>query len=579
RANRLAHRLIELGVKPDTRVVLCVERSPAMVVGLLAILKAGGAYVPLDPAYPSERLAHILADAAPMIVLADAAGQAVLGEAALALQPVLDPNQLPSLAHTNPSVLDLTARNLAYVIYTSGSTGTPKGVMIEHAQASNFLCWAIKTFSPAQTRHTLFATSINFDLSVFECFVPLVQGSTFHLVDDALALLNYSQPVSLINTVPSAVQSLLEHRASLSSVATINLAGEPLTEPLIERIFEQSSVQRLCNLYGPSESTTYSTWLSIQRGEPLVESIGRPIANTQVYLLDTYGQPVPLGAVGEIYIGGAGVARGYLNRPELTAERFVPNPFLGAPDARMYKTGDLARYRPDGNLAFVGRGDQQVKIRGYRIEPGEIEAVLQRHPAVAQAAVIARENRLGDKQLVGYVVLGDTSHQSDFAEEANQVDEWQSVYDAYYSHEQDYPFGEDFSVWKSSYDSQPIPLSAMQAWRADAVERIRALQPRRVLEIGVGTGLLLAHLAPHCEAYWGTDFSAPSIETLRAQLAQQPELASHVQLRTQAAHITEGLPSGYFDTIVINSVVQYFPSASYLMEVVRQAMDLLVPGG
>ncbi|WP_237574161.1 class I SAM-dependent methyltransferase, partial [Mycetohabitans sp. B7] len=180
---------------------------------------------------------------------------------------------------------------------------------------------------------------------------------------------------------------------------------------------------------------------------------------------------------------------------------------------------------------------------------------------------------------MSYIVLDEAPAERDLATEANQVEEWQKVYDTYYQDDADYSFGENFNIWKSSYDGQPIPLSAMQAWRADAVERIRALQPRRVLEIGVGTGLLLAHLAPHCDAYWGTDFSAPSIETLRAQLAQQPELASHVQLRTQAAHITEGLPSGYFDTIVINSVVQYFPSASYLMEVVRQAMDLLVPGG
>ncbi|MCG1048818.1 AMP-binding protein, partial [Mycetohabitans sp. B6] len=184
-----------------------------------------------------------------------------------------------------------------------------------HAQAVNFLCWAVQTFTPLETQHTLFATSISFDLSVYECFVPLAQGSTVHLVKDALALMHQTQPVSLINTVPSALQSLLTHGANLSSATTINLAGEPLTARFIQQIFEQTPIQRLCNLYGPSESTTYSTWLSIQRGEALIESIGRPIANTRVYLLDAHGQPVPLGAVGELYIGGAGVARGYLNRP------------------------------------------------------------------------------------------------------------------------------------------------------------------------------------------------------------------------------------------------------------------------
>ncbi|MCG1043369.1 amino acid adenylation domain-containing protein [Mycetohabitans sp. B8] len=408
-ANRLAHRLIELGVKLDARVAICVQRSPALVVGLLAILKAGGAYVPLDPNYPGERLMHILADAAPNIVLADAAGRVALGDTVLAERIVLSPNMLPEQADTNPSVPGLTAQHLAYVIYTSGSTGMPKGVMIEHAQTVNFLHWALQTFTPSETRHTLFATSINFDLSVFECFVPLTQGSTMHLADDALALMHHAPPVSLINTVPSALQSLLVHRASLTSASTINLAGEPLTMRLIKQIFEQTPVKRLCNLYGPSECTTYSTWHSMDRGDPCIESIGRPIANTRIYLLDTRGQPVPLGAVGELYIGGAGVARGYLNQPELTAERFVRDPFSDKADARLYKTGDLARYLPDGNLEFLGRNDDQVKIRGFRIEPGEIEACLTQYPQVREAVVLAQGGGSG-KRLVAYVVAEADEH-------------------------------------------------------------------------------------------------------------------------------------------------------------------------
>ncbi|MCF2135391.1 amino acid adenylation domain-containing protein, partial [Mycetohabitans sp. B3] len=586
RANRLAHRLIELGVKPDARVAICVERSPAMVVGLLAILKAGGAYVPLDPAYPSERLAHILADAAPMIVLADAAGCTVLGEVALASCTVIDPNELPSLADTNPSISGLTARDLAYVIYTSGSTGKPKGVMIEHRNVVNFLV-SMSSYPGMSSHDRLLAvTSISFDIAGLELYLPMSHGAAVVIASrrevtdpSILQKLIDEQKISLMQATPATWQVLLEQSKHMPGLTAL-CGGEALPSSLSIKL--RDATQVTWNLYGPTETTIWSSIYCIAEHQDTVgptTPIGRPIANTQIYLLDTYGQPVPLGAVGELYIGGAGVARGYLNRPELTAERFVPNPFSDTPDARMYKTGDLARYQNSGNLNFVNRADHQVKIRGYRIEPGEVEAVLQRHPAVAQAAVIAREDRFGDKNLVGYVVLRNISTESDPAAETHQVNEWQSVYDAYYSNEQDYPFGEDFSVWKSSYDGQPIPLSAMQAWRTDAVERIRALQPRRVLEIGVGTGLLLAHLAPHCDAYWGTDFSAPSIETLRAQLAHQPELASHVQLRTQAAHITEGLPSEYFDTIVINSVVQYFPSASYLMEVVRQAMDLLVPGG
>ncbi|WP_112872345.1 MULTISPECIES: non-ribosomal peptide synthetase, partial [unclassified Photorhabdus] len=402
-ANRLAHQLIALGVTPDQRVAVCVSRSPAMVAGVLAVLKAGGAYVPLDPAYPSARLAHILTDAAPAVVLADKAGKVALGEEALTGLTVLDPNILPNQVDSNPQISGLTSRHLAYVIYTSGSTGVPKGVMIEHRNTVNFLYWAQQAFETEEIREVLFSTSMNFDLSIFECFVPLSQGATIHLVEDALSLMQHALPVTLINSVPSAMKPLLQAQALMASVHTVNLAGEPLKGALIEQIFEKTQIQRLCNLYGPSETTTYSAWLPIQRGDRIIESIGRPIANTRLYLLDENGQPVPLGVVGEIYIGGAGVARGYFNRPDLTAERFLIDPFSDVPDARMYRTGDLARYFPDGNLEFLGRNDQQVKIRGFRIEPGEIEARLMEHPAVSEAVILALDDDQ-DKRLVAYVV-------------------------------------------------------------------------------------------------------------------------------------------------------------------------------
>nr|WP_081348047.1 non-ribosomal peptide synthetase [Photorhabdus luminescens] len=403
RANRLAHQLIALGVVPDQRVAICVSRSPAMAAALLAVLKAGGAYVPLDPAYPSERLTHILHDADPIIVLADKAGWAVLGEEVLAGLTVLDPNALPDQPDSNPQVSGLTSQHLAYVIYTSGSTGVPKGVMIEHRNTVNFLHWAQQAFEMEEIREVLFSTSMNFDLSIFECFMPLSRGAAIHLVDDALSLMQHALPVTLINSVPSAMKPLLQAQALMAPVHTVNLAGEPLKGALIEQIFAETQIQRLCNLYGPSETTTYSAWLPIQRGDRIIESIGRPIANTGLYLLDEYGQPAPLGVVGEIYIGGAGVARGYLNRPDLTAERFLIDPFSDVADARMYRTGDLARYLPDGNLEFLGRNDQQVKIRGFRIEPGEIEARLVEHPAVSESVVLA-QGEGQEKRLVAYVV-------------------------------------------------------------------------------------------------------------------------------------------------------------------------------
>ncbi|WP_420493463.1 amino acid adenylation domain-containing protein [Rhizobium leguminosarum] len=410
RANRLAHHLIALGVRPDQPVAICLERSPAMVVGLLAILKAGGAYLPLDPAYPSARLRQIVEDAAPRLLLCDAAGRAALGPEALVDLTVVDLEtatpawaELPA-SNPDPRALGLSPRHLAYVIYTSGSTGTPKGVMVEHHSTVNLLHWSSGVFAESEISRTLFSTSISFDLSVYECFVALSQGGTLYLVEDALALAQTPLDVSLINTVPSAIAALVDKQAVPASTRVINLAGERLKADLIERVFESSGAEKICNLYAPSETTTYSTWICMPRGEAVVETIGRPIANTRIYLLDAHGQPVPFGAVGELYIGGAGVARGYLNRPELTAARFIASPFVEGD--RLYRSGDLGRYLPDGNLEFLGRNDDQVKIRGFRIEPGEIAARLCEHELVGDAVVVARADRAGDQHLVAYVVCG-----------------------------------------------------------------------------------------------------------------------------------------------------------------------------
>jgi amino acid adenylation domain-containing protein len=417
-ANRLAHQLIALGLKPDDCVPICVKRSLNMVIGMLAILKAGGAYVPLDPSYPSIRLMQILADASPKILLSDFSGRKALGERTLESLIVVDLDEVnlqrleQPATNPDPEALGLTSHHLAYVIYTSGSTGMPKGVMIEHANAMNLITWATKVFSPSEMAHTLFSTSIQFDVSIFECFATLARGATLHLVDDVLAMLNPRHAVSLMCAVPSAMAALLDQQTLLPSVRTVNLGGEPLKKALIEKVFKQSQATRVWNLYGPTETTTYSTWSFFGRGEQIVESIGRPVANTQIYLLDKNKQPVPLGAVGELYIGGAGVARGYLNRPELTAERFLTNPFSADRKARMYKTGDLARYREDGTIECLGRNDFQVKIRGFRVELEEIEAALVKYAGVREAVVLACEDHSGNKRLVAYVTANEATKDS-----------------------------------------------------------------------------------------------------------------------------------------------------------------------
>ncbi|MEJ7747627.1 MAG: amino acid adenylation domain-containing protein, partial [Luteimonas sp.] len=407
RANRLAHYLRGLGVQPDDRIAICAQRGAGMVVAMLATLKAGAGYVPLDPAYPADRLAYMLKDSAPKAVLTQGQAGAALPAADVA-RIDLDADA-PRWAGLPTHDLDRAAvallpGHLAYIIYTSGSTGMPKGVMIEHGNAVNFVCWARAAFAPELLEKTLFATSLNFDLALYECFVPLSAGGSTTIVANALALLSQEADVSLINTVPSAIEALVDAGAIPATVKLVNLAGEALKRALVERLFAASAVDTVCNLYGPSETTTYSTWVAMPRAGGFVKHIGRPIANTTVYLLDAHGQLVPPGVPGEIYIGGAGVARGYLNRPDLSAERFLADRFAQAPEARMYRTGDLARYLPDGNIEYLGRIDHQVKIRGFRIELGEIEHALATHAQVANAVVLAKESA-GGQRLVAYAVV------------------------------------------------------------------------------------------------------------------------------------------------------------------------------
>nr|BFF04108.1 hypothetical protein GCM10020241_57830 [Streptoalloteichus tenebrarius] len=310
-----------------------------------------------------------------------------------------------------------------------------------------------------------------------------------------------------------------------------------------------------------------------------IPPIGTPIRDTWVRVLDAGLRSVDVGAVGELYVGGPGLARGYLGRPALTAERFVADPF-GPPGARLYRTGDLVRRRRDGALEFVGRADDQVKIRGFRVEPGEVAAALAEHPAVARAVVVSRTDQGREPRLVGYVVPDPAADGAVAGHEADRrVAEWREVYDELYARSGDLPLGEDFSGWRGSHDGEPIPPEQMREWRDVTVERIGELRPRRVLEVGVGAGLLLARLAPRCEAYWGTDFSAAAVENLRRQVEGDAELAGRVTLRVQPAEVLDGLPTGFFDTVVLNSVVQYFPHGEHLVDVLDRLLGLVAEGG
>ncbi|HEV7367535.1 amino acid adenylation domain-containing protein, partial [Arenibaculum sp.] len=414
RANRLAHRLRALGVKPDDRVAICVERSLEMIVGLLAILKAGGAYVPLDPAYPAERLAFMLQDGAPVAALTHGPARAVLDAAMAGLEtppPVLDLEEDEAAPDADLRVPGLTSRNLAYVIYTSGSTGTPKGVMIEHRNAVNYLVWSDRSYYGGPDGGSPTLHSIAFDGLVTTLFGPLVAGQVLDVLasgtETRTVALRGSRgaPYALIKLTPSHLKLLnfeLGAHGGPCPTSALMIGGEALVPADVAYWQDRFPGVRLINHFGPTEATVGCATFEIAspvRGLASIP-IGRPIANTRLYLLDERMEPVPTGVAGEIHIGGAGVARGYLNRPELTAERFVASPFVDGD--RLYKTGDLGRWLPDGNIEFLGRNDFQVKIRGFRIELGEIEARLLEHPGVREAVVLAREDQPGEKRLVAY---------------------------------------------------------------------------------------------------------------------------------------------------------------------------------
>jgi len=404
RANRLAHYLRARGLGPQARVGVCLERSADIAVALLGILKAGAAYVPLDPAYPADRLRFMLEDSRAGLVLTHAAVAGALPRTG-ALVVLMDAQReaIDACPAVRPQTV-VESGDAAYIIYTSGSTGMPKGTVIEHASAVTLIHWARELHSDEELAGMLAATSICFDLSVYEIFLPLCWGGTAIMAKNALHLetLEHAGRVRIINTVPSAIAELVRLGAVPQGVLTVNLAGEVLKRSLVEQIYQNTNVQRVINLYGPTEDTTYSTYAALKRGDPDEVTIGKPIANTRAYVLDERLQPTPIGIPGELCLAGGGLARCYLNRPDLTAERFIPDPFSERGE-RMYRTGDRACWLANGELRFHGRRDQQVKLRGYRIELGEIETALREQECVGQAVVIAREDEPGQKRLAGYV--------------------------------------------------------------------------------------------------------------------------------------------------------------------------------
>jgi amino acid adenylation domain-containing protein len=594
KANQVARRLRGVGVGADSLVGLWVERGLEMVIGLLGILKSGGAYVPLDPNYPTQRLLHILGDANPKVLLIQERFRSRLPSTSarvMALDADWCEFDAKSCGNLEPDSWDLCSHHLAYVIYTSGSTGLPKGVMVQHAGLSNYVEFALRTYSPEKGEATVVSSPLTFDATVTSLYGALLSGCPMVLLPEGQELeglerlLRQPRHWSLVKISPAHLQVLGKGLLSAhlpGGVCSFVIGGEALPPMVVELWRSILPNTRLINEYGPTETVVGCCVYEVPLPWEGVVSvpIGQPIANTQIYILDESQRQVPSGVIGEIYIGGAGVARGYLNRPQLTAERFVADPYSGKAGSRMYRSGDLGRCGGDGQIEYLGRNDEQVKIRGFRIEPGEIEAQLARHPQVQEALVVSREDVPGEKRLVAYVVTDvqrlKKQHVAETKEFGEQiVDQWNRVYDDTYA---DVPGGPNFIGWNSSYTGLPIPEVQMREWLKNTVDRIVRLRPKKVLEIGCGIGLLLQHVAPRCAVYVGIDFSSAAINHLRRWTSEQEALRNVQLMRGEAVDIQE-IKSGSIDTVILNSVLQYFPDADYLLSVLREAVRVLVPGG
>jgi amino acid adenylation domain-containing protein len=581
RSSWLARALAAAGVGPEVRVALLAQRSPALIVGVLGILKAGGAYVPLDPSYPAERLTWMLADSEARVLLGDPALLAELPQAVGI--PILELADDPEETG-GPEPVGPLPDGLAYVMYTSGSTGLPKGVGVTHRNIVRLV--RESGFADLGADQTFLQLApVSFDASTLELWAPLLNGGRVAIfpprrpsleeIGEAVARFG----VTSLWLTAGLFQSMVEDRPqALRPLRQLLAGGDVLSPPHVRRALAELPGLTLINGYGPTEGTTFTCCFPMISPDEVgaTVSLGRPIGNTQVHVLDAALRPVPAGVWGELCIAGDGLSRGYLGRPDLTAERFLPDPF-GA-GGRLYRTGDVARLRPDGRVEFLGRRDGQVKLRGFRVELGEIESALARHPQVREAAVTARDDGgpLG-RRLVAYVV----PRPPEAAVEetgGRHVEQWRELYDQTYAQgPSDGELELDFQGWNSSYTDEPIPATEMREWLEGTVGRLLALPHRRVLEVGCGTGLLLFRVAPEAERYRGTDFSAVVLAQVQAGVVRRG--LPQVELAQGLADDWSGVRPGDFELIVLNSVVQYFPGVDYLVKVLEGAVAAVAPGG
>ena len=589
-ANRYARYLRNQGIKKGVVVGLCLERSVLAVTTLLAIWKAGGAFLPLDPAYPVDRLEFMLRDSqAKLLLIETELGEKLDVPDECKILPSTDLVVHSCLEQSHNLGIQSGHDQLNYLIYTSGSTGIPKGIAMVHRCLVNIIAWQLHTSPMRQELRTLQFASLNFDICFQEMFTTWCAGGTLVLLDettrrDSVLLFDYVSeqkinrlflPFVALQQLALVAQSRNNLPVALREVLT---AGEQLrTTPALCSFFDRLPNCSLQNQYGPSEAHVITS-LSLPaqtKSWPALPAVGKPLSNTQIVLVDKNLKPVPPYCPGEVLNGGAGLASGYLHRPELTAASFISDAFSNVPGKKLYRTGDLARFLPDGTLEFLRRVDHQVKVRGFRVDLGEVESALGQHPLVRETVAVVR-GEAAQSQLVAYAVLH-AKEQTERPLESAQVADWQTLWDSTYKTAADSDF--NLAGWNSSYTGKAIAEKEMREWRDQTVSRVLALKPERVLEIGCGSGLLLTQIAPHCKFYAASDFSSEIIERLQARIQASPELVNKVDVRQAEASAIDEWPGESFDTIILNSVLQLFPSAHYLEEVLAHAIKRLTPGG